>query len=461
MKELVVIFMENANKNKNKKVNYKRLLKFFVPLAVTPFFITSIHTLMNAAIARLPYPELSIAVFTIVKGISNAVKAPTRMFMQISVSMVDSRKSYITASKLVWLLSGLFFITLVILGYTPIGGWFLKRIMGLTDPDTIRFTLLGLRITAFLPLVETLRNFHRGLVISHERTRIVTAGTAVRLLAISIFLFMAVRLQLFSGVVTASLAWTLGIGIEALVVLFGVIYYYKSPIRAAELLPVKNETVLKISHILSFFIPLAAMRYLRSFIQPLIQSGIARSQADPTLALAAFGVAYGLMMIIVETMRNLHQCSLVYVKPKSDTEIEKENWQTVKNFCLATGIILTVVSFIIALSPIGYYILRYIIGVSEEVASLGRYVLISLSFLPFIRAVREVYWGQLMNKKTTRLIGYGKAVNFAAVLISLFIFVVPLNLAVIISPAIIGAISFSIGQGAETLLIWKYARLEY
>ena len=447
--------------NKDQKVNYKRLLKFFVPLAVTPFFITSIHTLMNAAIARLPYPELSIAVFTIVKGISNAIKAPTRMFMQISVSMVDSRKSYITASKLVWSLCALFFLFLVIIAYTPFGGWFLFNIMGLRDPDTIRFTLLGLRITCFLPIVETLRNFHRGLVISHERTRIVTAGTAVRLMAISLFLFLAVRLQLFSGVVTASLAWTLGIGIEALVVTFGVIYYYKSPLKAADLLPAKNDAVLKISHIMSFFIPLAAMRYLRSFIQPLIQSGIARSQADPTLALAAFGVAYGLMMIIVETMRNLHQCSLVYVKPDRETDLEEENWQTVKRFCLATGIILTVISFLMALSPIGYYILRHIIGVSDEVANLGRHVLISLSFLPFIRAVREVYWGQLMNNKTTRLIGYGKAVNFGSVFLSLFIFIVPFNLAAIISPAIIGAIAFSIGQGMETLLIWKYSRLEY
>ncbi|MFW6382234.1 MAG: hypothetical protein ACOCZZ_01960 [Bacillota bacterium] len=450
--------MEKSDKIKNQKINYKRLLKFFIPLAVTPFFITSIHTLMNAAIARLPYPELSIAVFTIVKGISNAIKAPTRMFMQISVSMVDDRRSYLTASKLVWLLSGLFFILLAILGYTPLGGWFLRNIMGLNDLDTIKFTLLGLRITAFLPIVETLRNFHRGLVISHERTRIVTAGTAVRLFVISIFLFLAVKFQLFSGVITASLAWTAGIGIEALVVVFGVIYYYKSPLRAAELLPTKNKTVLRVSHILSFFIPLAAMRYLRSFIQPLIQSGIARSQADPTLALAAFGVAYGLMMIIVETMRNLHQCSLIYVSPELNTETEKENWLTVKRFCLATGIILTIISFIIALSPIGYFILRYAIGVSAEVADLGRYVLIALSFLPFIRAVREVYWGRLMNRKTTRLIGYGKAVNLGAVFISLFIFIVPLNFAVFISPAIIAAISFSIGQAAETLLIFKYAR---
>ncbi len=134
----------------------------------------------------------------------------------------------------------LFFLFLVIIAYTPFGGWFLINIMGLRDPDTIRFTLLGLRITSFLPIVETLRNFHRGLVISHERTRIVTAGTAVRLMAISLFLFLAVRLQLFSGVVTASLAWTLGIGIEALVVTFGVIYYYKSPLKAADLLPAKK-----------------------------------------------------------------------------------------------------------------------------------------------------------------------------------------------------------------------------
>jgi len=78
--------------------------------------------------------------------------------------------------------------------------------------------------------------------------------------------------------------------------------------------------------------------------------------------------------------------------------------------------------------------------------------------LPLIRAVREVYWGRLMNKKTTGLIGYGKAVNIGAVFIALFVLIVPLNFATFISPAIIAAISFSIGQAAETLLIFKYGR---
>ncbi|MGM0420965.1 MAG: hypothetical protein ACQEQG_08185 [Bacillota bacterium] len=439
---------ENAPANIN-GITYKKLLAFFLPLAVTPFFITSIHSLMNAAVARLPYPELSLAVFTVVKGVSNAVKAPDRMFMQMTTSLVDDRKSFYTASKFIWVTCAFFFGALFLLGYTPAGIWFLRNLIGLTDPEAIRFAILGLRITCFLPVVETLRNVHRGLVIRHERTKIVTVGTAVRLLSITAFLFWAVRSQVFPGVVVASLAWTAGIGIEGLVVLFAVFYYFSSPARAAEMVPDKSGEILTFAKILSFFIPLAAMRFLRSFLQPLIQSSIARSQADPTQALAAFGVAFGIMMLMVGPLRNLHQCSLVYVGRG-----EGHNWKKVKRFSIMAGVILTLISFIISLSPLGYWILRNLIGVSEEVAGLGRLVMLSFSFLPLIRAIRETYWGLLMRRQTTRLIGYGKALNLTTVFIVLVIMILGMDLTDSVSPAILGALAFSIGQAVETFVVW-------
>ncbi len=437
--------------NEKRNIDYRTLLAFFLPLAVTPFFISSIHSIMNAAMARLPYPEISIAVFTVVKGISNAVKAPDRMFMQIIVSMVDDRQSFYLASKFIWITCAGFFAVLFLLAYTPLGGWFLVNIIGLEDPETIRFAYRAMRITCFLPVVETLRNVHRGLVISHEQTRIVTAGTAVRLVAISLFLFWAVSSQAISGVVAAGLAWTAGIGIEGTVVLLGVIYFYSSPGKAAEKITKNKVGRLKLAQILTFFLPLAAMRFLRSFLQPVIQSGIARSQVDPTQALAAFGVAYGLMVIIVGPLRNLHQCALVYVG-----EDDFQSWQKVKRFCLIAGVLLTLVMLIICFTPLGFMIMHYIIGVSEPVAELGRLVLIGFSVLPIIRAAREAYWGILMEQQNTTLIGYGKGLNLAAVFLSFIILLRPLTAAGI-SPAVIGAIAFTVGQAVETFLICYYS----
>jgi len=437
-------------------LSYKHLLAFFLPLAVTPFFIMSIHSLMNAALARMPYPELSIAVFTVVKGIANAVKAPDAMFMQLNVSLVDDRRSFYTTSKFAWSLGGGFFAILFVLGYTPAGSWFLSSIIGLTDPEAISFAILGLRITCFLPLVETLRNVHRGLVIGHERTRIVTAGTAVRLVMISLFLFWAVRTQLISGIVGASLAWTLGIGIEGLVVFLAVIYYYSSPGQAAEELPEKEGRGLKrlrMAQVLSFFLPLAVMRMLWSFLQPLIQSGIARSVANPTLDLAAFGVAYGVIMLLVGSLRNLHQCSLVYVQ-----EDNYQRWQKVKRFSLTAGVICTVLSFALFLTPAGFWIMHYIIGVSQEVASLGRLVLLAFGILPLVQSIRESYWGLLMARQATKLIGYAMGFNIALVFLVLLVAIGLLDAAAFISPAVIGASAFTIGQVGETLVIWYFSR---
>lgn len=441
----------NIAETDERTITYRTLLAFFLPLAVTPFFISSIHSVMNAAMARLPYPEISIAVFTVVKGISNAVKAPDRMFMQIIVSMVDDKQSFYMASKFIWTTCAGFFGVLFLLAFTPLGGWFLINIIGLEDPEAIKFAYRAMRFTCFLPIVETLRNVHRGLVISHEETRIVTAGTAVRLVAISLFLLWAVSSQALSGVAAAGLAWTAGIGIEGTVVMFGVFYYYSSPAEAAEKLVKKKAGPLKLAQVLSFFLPLAAMRFLRSFLQPLIQSGIARSQVEPTQALAAFGVAYGLMVIIVGPLRNLHQCSLVYVGKE-----DFQRWKKVKRFCITAGFLLTAIMLIICFTPLGYSIMHYIIGVSEPVAELGRRVLIGFSVLPIIRAAREAYWGILMEQQNTKLIGYGKGLNLAAVFFSFIILLSPLS-SMGISPAVIGAIAFSVGQALETLLICYYS----
>ncbi len=446
---------KTKNEEKEDGISYKELLVFFVPLAITPFFITTTHSLMNAAIARLQYPELSLAVFTVVKGITNAVKAPTFMFVQIIVSMVDDRQSFMSASKFVWTVCGLFFIILFIMGYTPVGGWFLRNIIGLEEPEAIEIAYLAMRITCFLPLVETLRNVHRGLIISHKRTKFSSGATAVRLFAVLIFLGLAVYGQNMPGIIAGALAWTGGIGIEGIMIFLGVLYLFKSPGKAAEKLPELPEfssKKLRLFDITSFFMPIAIMRFLNSTINPIVQSGIARSPFDATQALAAYGVAFGVMRVIASPIGYLNNCALVYVKNGN-----KENWKKICRFCLSTGLIASILLVILAITPAGQWILLNIIGVSPEIAEIGRWVLLAFCFFPIIQAQRESYWGLLMNKRQTKSIGLAKGLNAAAVFISIFTIVTLFPGAMLISPAIIGAIAFTIGQAVETVVVRYYS----
>ncbi len=442
---------QEKNPGSDEGLSFRELLKFFLPLAVTPLFITTTHSLMNATIARLPYPELSIAVFTVVKGVTNAVKAPTFMFMQIIISQVDDRKSFYKSSKFIWTVCGLFFVLLFLLGYTRIGGWFLRNIIGLDDPRAIEFAYMAMRITCFLPLVETLRNINRGLIVSHKRTKISSAATAVRLVIVVSFLGIAAWGDFMPGIVAGALAWTGGIGIEGVMILLGVIWLFSSPGKAAEKLPkfpeVKRKTI-DFWELTSFFLPLALMRFLNSTINPIVQSGIARSPVNPTRALAVYGVAFGVMRVIASPVGYLNNVSLVYVKQNV-----KNKWRKTRKFCFLVGLSSSVILFFLFITPLGYWILLYVMGVSEEIASTGNWVLLAFSPYPLFQALRESYWGLLMNNRETKAIGVAKGLNAAAVFAVIFVIVLFLPWIMALSPAVVGALSFTIGQGVETFVV--------
>lgn len=444
----------DISKEEQDEINYRELLLFFVPLAVTPFFITITHSLMNASMARLPYPEISIAVLSVIKGLSAVIRAPSGMFMQIIISRVNDRKSFITASKFIWSVCGIMFAILFILGFTPAGGWVLRNIIGLQDPRMIEFGYLALKITCFLPLAATFRNINRGLIISHKQTKYSSAATATRLILVTLFLLWAIYREPFSGIVASSLAWTVGIGIEGLMVFLGVIYLFKTPGRAAEKLPKVAEGAgdkLKLMGIVGFFMPLALMRFLRSAARPIIQSGIARSPVNPTYALAAFGVAFGIVRIVTGPVVYLHNCALVYMK-----EDNERNWKRIKMFSLLTGLLGTITLILLPLTPAGFWILHNLIGVSEEIAHTGSLVLLAFSPYPLIRAQRESCWGLLMNKSETGPIGIAKGANIGTIFAVTVLFVTIFTGIFQKSPAVIGTLIFCLGHALETLMIRYY-----
>jgi len=431
---------------------YYNIMIFFLPLAITPFFISLMHSLVNASMARLPYPELSIAIFSVVRSTSNTIRAPTRMIMQTYIAMAKDKESFYLVTKFVCLISVSIFLILFLLGFTPLGEFFLRNFLGLQDLQAIKLAYIGFRITCFLPILETIRNTNRGLAISNGITKIIPIGTVVRLVVILMFLIFSIRTQFFLGITAASLAWTLGIGIEGLVVLACIIYYFSSPLKASiQSSKIFNEDI-TFKNIVVFFVPLALMVILLQFLIPIIQSGIARSSRNTTINLATFGVTYELMRVFTDPLRNLHQCSLVFVN-KND----ENSWIIVKRFCLYSGLIITTIMLLMSVTPIGYWILFYLVGVSKDIAKSGRIVFFVFSFLPLIRSIKEAHWGLLMDSQNTRLIGIAKIINVLAVILILLISNISPISKIKISFAIIGAFSYTIGEMIEAIIIIRYS----
>ncbi len=434
------------------RVSYRRLLAFFVPLAATPFLISSTHNIINAALARLPSPELTLAIFSVVKSFSNAIKAPALMSGQITTAMADSRQSYRLTNRFVWTLGGFFFLVLVVLGYTPLGGAFLRGVMGLTDPEAISLGYQAMRITAFLPLAEVLRDSNRGILIARQRTGFVSAATFTRLVVIVAFIVWMVATGLLPGIQVAALTWAGGIGVEGLFVFGSLFLLFGSPMRAAEGVPSRSGRTLSVRYVLGFFLPLAVMMIVRGTLQPLVQAGIARGAASATRALAVYGVTWALVLNVIAPLQLLHNTSLVYAPGR-----DHPSWRRVFWFCIATGGFMSGVLLLLGLTPLGYVVFERILGVSREIAAEASQAVLAFSLLPLFWGARESYWGVMMRRHRTRGIGVGKVVNIAAVAFAMVVLFVLVRDVVWIPPSVVGALSLSFGELVETVLVIRLA----
>ena len=73
-----------------------KLLSFFAPLSLMPLFIFATHAMTDAALARLPSPEVMLAAFAVAKSLSHVLISPTLVHRQVVVAMVESDVAYRT-----------------------------------------------------------------------------------------------------------------------------------------------------------------------------------------------------------------------------------------------------------------------------------------------------------------------------------------------------------------------------
>lgn len=433
-------------------VSYRRLLAFYVPLAATPFFISSTHNIINAALARLPSPELTLAVFNVVKSFTNAIKAPVLISGQISTAMADSRQSYWLTTRFAWSTAGFFFALLLLLGYTPLGGLVLVHAMGLRDPAAVDLGYRAMRITAFLPLVEVLRDSNRGILIARQRTTFVSVATVARLLAIVALIVWATSTRAMRGIDLAALTWTGGIGVEGLLVFGSLFLLFGSPVRAAQDVPQRNVRRPTTGMVFAFFLPLAFMITLRAALQPLIQAGIARGAASATHALAVYGVTWGVVLNVIGPLQMLHNCTMVFAPSRDHL-----SWPRVLRFCTAVGGFMTGVLLLLGLTPAGHLLFARVLGVSPAIAAEASRAVLGFSLLPLFWGCREAYWGVMMRTHRTRGIGVGKAVNIASAFALMLLLFGPVRELVVIAPSVIGALSLTFGELVETLFVIRSA----
>ncbi len=434
----------------------RRQLMFFAPLAATTILVAMTHSLFNAGLARLPAQDIYIAAFAVAKSFMHIFQSAVAMIPQMVTALVKNSVSYHRVRKFVCLDALIITILLGVFTFSGMAEWFMGNVMGLKG-EVLKQSVIILGVLVFFPGAVTLRNFYQGITIKFRMTPLVTLATAIRIIYVVIFILIIRWLaQWISAGILAGIMF-LGAGIiESLVLYLGTKFTIKHPGVQLDR-DSKNEEKDKPQEpfttnvILRFFLPLVFTSVIATLTGPIINTGLGRT-AHPEVIISAFAIALGLGIIVNSPLYLFHQLPLNFAGGNDAGEI-----QAVKRFGALLGGLSTAFMLIVAFTPAGMFVLTQWIGATPSISLLSLDVLRWMCLLPGLIVVREYYWGILLSRGHTKIIGRGKMVSLAALAVTMLL----VSLFPLPNPAVMGVMGMVAAEGAETIYLYYTVSKEH
>ena len=321
---------------------------FFVPLIFMAELMMITHTIIHAALARQPFPTMALAAFSIAFAITIIIGSISRTIIQVVITFGLDKRSI----RRLWIIGAYItsfsFAATMLIALTPLGDFIYGDIFGASD----RVVREAKKVTFVLSLIspcQLIRDVPTGLLMKARKTIFVTIGTVVRIGSLGGFLLI------FSYVLEGALVGAVGllgcIGMEGLFAFACAIpIYRKTPESMVELASYRE--------IMRFSWPIMINRVLENANILLINVFIGRL-ADPDLALAGFGVARGLLQLIMSPFRNLSLVSQALVNTREDLRVMvKFTWLTI--------VVCAVLLLVLFYTPLRSILLGRVMGLSGE-----------------------------------------------------------------------------------------------
>ena len=412
----------------------KTILFFFLPLLFMMELIQISHTVTNAFLARLLAPKEALAAFSIAFAFNITFGGVTMSGTQAGICFITDRASGIRLLKFFGLLIMIPFGILELTVLTSAGDTVFGEWMG-ASPAVVFQARKASAIMGLWTFPILIRNFSYAIVMNHRRTILITYATTVRLVGLIVFLIL--YSNWFNGAVVGALATLSGMTVEAV---------YMAIVARPIFMRLDKDTDRPASYMefWHFSWPLMVTQIIENSVM-LVLNFFLGNLVSPDLAIASFGVTYGLVRLILAPLRNLIQTTQALVKKRADLKAI---------FQFTFGLILFYICFnyLLFYTPMKAWILNGLMGLSLE---LSRYM------TPGVRLIFTVaiFWattsllrGVLSAMRQTRIIAVTAGLRLAVMagIGSLSFFYVGFN------GVVLGILAFAGSFVAETMVLGWY-----
>jgi hypothetical protein len=156
---------------------------------------------------------------------------------------------------------------------------------------------------------------------------------------------------------------------------------------------------------LALWVPLAASIVMMVLEPSIINIGLGRT-ADPELALAAYGVAFGLALLVEAPIIMLLDASVA-------RSIDHEAFALVRRFTLGLGLLVTAIGLLVSFTPLYGLIVEQLMNIPPDVAARARPTTQILSFWSLPIGWRRAHQGVLIRAGRTGVITAATGVRLA------------------------------------------------
>ncbi len=164
--------------------------------------------------------------------------------------------------------------------------------------------------------------------------------------------------------------------------------------------------------IFALWIPLAASMVMMVLEPSIINIGLGRTRL-PELALAAYGIAAGLALLVEAPIMMLIDASVAWAT-------DRQVFALLRRFTLILGLLVTAVGLLVSVTPLYPLIVVDWMNIPADVATEARPTLAILSFWPLPIAWRRTHQGVLVRAGQTTIITIATAIRLVALAAAMY-----------------------------------------
>ena len=192
---------------------YWAIFLLWLPLGLSRMMMNIAGPIVSAGIARLPDATVNLAAYGLVHDMAVLIESPIIMILSASVALAHYRAAYLLLRRFVLHITLVLVVVSILIAFTPLYYLIFGQLLG-APPAVVAAARPAMMIMILWPPAIGWRRLYQGIIIQYGRSRLITYGTVLRLVALSLTVWAGVMLGGLSGAVLGALALVISVVVE-------------------------------------------------------------------------------------------------------------------------------------------------------------------------------------------------------------------------------------------------------